>query len=111
MSERHRRIRASVDEHLMQDGCKLFLLGEGRLVNFAAAEGHPAAVMDTSFANQALGAEWIAMDHSSWRSKSTNSPTKSMRRSRASCCAPWASASIYLTEEQKKHPSSWREGT
>jgi len=53
-----------VEEFRLGDGRKLFLLGEGRLVNLAAAEGHPAAVMDMSFANQALGAEWIATNHS-----------------------------------------------
>ena len=54
-----RRIRGFVDEYTMGDGRRLHLLGEGRLVNLAAAEGHPAAVMDMSFANQALSVEWI----------------------------------------------------
>jgi adenosylhomocysteinase len=54
-----RRIRGFVDEHTLADGRRLYLLGEGRLVNLAAAEGHPAAVMDMSFANQALAVEWI----------------------------------------------------
>ena len=54
-----RRIREFVDEYTMADGRKLHLLGEGRLVNLSAAEGHPAAVMDMSFANQALSAEWV----------------------------------------------------
>jgi adenosylhomocysteinase len=54
-----RRIREFVDEHTLADGRRLYLLGEGRLVNLAAAEGHPAAVMDMSFANQALAVEWI----------------------------------------------------
>ena len=54
-----RRIRGFVDEHTLGDGRRLHLLGEGRLVNLAAAEGHPAAVMDMSFANQALSVEWI----------------------------------------------------
>jgi adenosylhomocysteinase len=54
-----RRIRTLVDEHTLADGRKLHLLGEGRLVNLAVAEGHPAAVMDMSFANQALAVEWV----------------------------------------------------
>jgi adenosylhomocysteinase len=54
-----RRLRGSVDEYRLADGRRLHLLGEGRLVNLAAAEGHPAAVMDMSFANQALSVEWI----------------------------------------------------
>jgi adenosylhomocysteinase len=56
---RVRRLRGFVDEYRLGDGRRLHLLGEGRLVNLAAAEGHPAAVMDMSFANQALSAEWI----------------------------------------------------
>jgi adenosylhomocysteinase len=54
-----RRIREFVDEYRLADGRRLHLLGEGRLVNLAVAEGHPAAVMDMSFANQALSVEWI----------------------------------------------------
>jgi adenosylhomocysteinase len=60
---RVRRIRDFVDEHTLADGRKIYLLGEGRLVNLAAAEGHPAAVMDMSFANQALAAEWVVNNH------------------------------------------------
>ncbi len=54
-----RRIREFIDEYRLADGRRLHLLAEGRLVNLAAAEGHPAAVMDMSFANQALSAEWV----------------------------------------------------
>lgn len=59
-SRSKRLVRANVEEYLMADGRKLFLLGEGRLINLAAAEGHPASVMDMSFANQALCAEYMA---------------------------------------------------
>jgi len=59
MAKSKRRIRSSVEEYLMEDGRRIFLLGEGRLINLAAAEGHPAAVMDMSFANQALTAEYL----------------------------------------------------
>ena len=58
-----RRIREFVDEYTLADGRRLHLLGEGRLVNLAAAEGHPAAVMDMSFANQALSVEWVVKNH------------------------------------------------
>ena len=57
MSVGKRRVREFVDEFQIPDGRKLYVLGEGRLINLAAAEGHPSAVMDMSFANQALGAE------------------------------------------------------
>jgi adenosylhomocysteinase len=60
LSVSRRRVRDFVDEYRMADGRRLFLLAEGRLVNLGAAEGHPAAVMDMSFANQALSVEWLA---------------------------------------------------
>ena len=60
MSETKRRIRDHVEEYVLMDGRKIFLLGEGRLINLAAAEGHPASVMDMSFANQALACELLA---------------------------------------------------
>ena len=60
-----RRFRESVDEYTLADGRRICLLGEGRLVNLAAAEGHPAAVMDMSFANQALSVEWMVKNHES----------------------------------------------
>ena len=59
MSEAHRQVRESVEEYALEDGRKLYLLGEGRLINLAAAEGHPSAVMDMSFANQALSVEYL----------------------------------------------------
>jgi adenosylhomocysteinase len=59
LSVERRRLRDFVDEYAMRDGRRLYLLAEGRLVNLSAAEGHPAAVMDMSFANQALSAEWV----------------------------------------------------
>jgi adenosylhomocysteinase len=54
-----RRVRELVDEYQLEDGRRVYLLGEGRLINLAAAEGHPAAVMDMSFANQALSVEYL----------------------------------------------------
>ena len=63
MSSSHREVRPYVEEYTMKDGRKIYLLGEGRLINLAAAEGHPSAVMDMSFANQALSAEYLAKNH------------------------------------------------
>ena len=60
MSDGKQTVRSFVDEYMMSDGRRLYLLGEGRLINLAAAEGHPSAVMDMSFANQALSAEYLA---------------------------------------------------
>jgi adenosylhomocysteinase len=59
LSQSTRRVREFVDEYVLRDGRRIFLLGEGRLINLAAAEGHPASVMDMSFANQALVAEYL----------------------------------------------------
>jgi adenosylhomocysteinase len=59
MANEKQRVRPFVDQYLMRDGRRIFLLGEGRLVNLAAAEGHPSAVMDMSFANQALAVEYL----------------------------------------------------
>ena len=59
MSKGKRRVRPLVDEYLLEDGRRIYLLGEGRLINLAAAEGHPSSVMDMSFANQALCVEYM----------------------------------------------------
>ncbi len=66
MSKTKREARPLVDEYQLKDGRKIYLLGEGRLVNLAMAEGHPAAVMDMSFANQALSAEYL-VGHAKWQ--------------------------------------------
>ena len=63
MAKEKRRVREFVDQYVMPDGRRLNLLGEGRLINLAAAEGHPASVMDMSFANQALAAEFMVKNH------------------------------------------------
>ncbi|MXZ92039.1 MAG: adenosylhomocysteinase [Chloroflexi bacterium] len=63
MSVSHREVRPFVEEYTTTDGRRLYLLGEGRLINLAAAEGHPSAVMDMSFANQALSAEYLVQRH------------------------------------------------
>ena len=63
MSTGKRKAREFVDEYQISDGRRIYVLGEGRLINLAAAEGHPSAVMDMSFANQALGAEHIVKNH------------------------------------------------
>ena len=80
---RVRRIRGFVDEYTLGDGRRLHLLGEGRLVNLAAAEGHPAAVMDMSFANQALSVEWIVKSRGASSRACTRCPARSTSRSRA----------------------------
>jgi adenosylhomocysteinase len=63
LSAKRRVVREFVEEFTLADGRKLYLLAEGRLLNLVAGEGHPAAVMDMSFANQALAVEWVAKNH------------------------------------------------
>ena len=111
MSESKRRVRKDVDEHHLMDGRKLFLLGEGRLINLAAAEGHPASVMDMSFANQALAVHYIAT-----RDERLPIDVYDVPREIDSEVARLKLASMgitidELTEEQQKYLSSWEEGT
>ena len=95
----------------MRKGPRILVLGEGRLVNLAAAEGHPAAVMDMSFANQALCAEYIAKNAQQLERKVYDVP--------ADIDAEVARLKLHamgiridtLTEEQRKYLSSWEEGT
>ena len=111
MSEGSRRVRQSVDEYRLQDGRKLYLLGEGRLVNLAAAEGHPAAVMDMSFANQALGAEWIANNHHKLENQVYELPEEVDKEiARLKLHAMGIRIDI-LTDEQQRYLTSWQEGT
>ena len=96
----------------MADGRRLYLIADGRLVNLAAAEGHPALVMDMSFANQALGIEY-AVQHAGELEQKVypGAGARSTRRSRASSSRRWAIEIDVLTEEQAKYLASWDEGT
>jgi adenosylhomocysteinase len=108
---RVRRIRDFVDEYTLGDGRKLHLLGEGRLVNLAAAEGHPAAVMDMSFANQALSVEWIVKHHASLEKRVYPVPPEvDAEVARMKLRAMGVEIDV-LTEEQERYLSSWEEGT
>ena len=111
LSEGRKRIRESVEEFHLQDGRKLFLLGEGRLVNLAAAEGHPAAVMDMSFANQALGAEWIAQNAQKLEKTVYELPHEVDEEIARLKLHAMGIRIDYLTEEQKRYLTSWQEGT
>ena len=74
-------MRDFLDEYILADGRRLYLAGEGRLVNLAAAEGHPSAVMDMSFANQALAAEYMLKHGSELERQVYTCPKRSTRRS------------------------------
>jgi adenosylhomocysteinase len=108
---RVRRIRDFVDEYTLGDGRRLNLLAEGRLVNLAAAEGHPAAVMDMSFANQALSVEWIVKHHASLEKRVYPVPPEiDAEVARLKLRAMGVEIDV-LTEEQERYLSSWEEGT
>ena len=110
MSTGKRRLRASLDEYQLKDGRKLYLLAEGRLVNLAAAEGHPSEVMDLSFADQALVAEWL------WKEEKLEPKVYDVPREIDEKVAMLKLQGMgiqidTLTEEQERYLRSWKEGT
>ncbi len=106
-----RRLRDNLDEYVMPSGKKVYVLGEGRLVNLAAAEGHPAEVMDMSFANQALAAEFFVKNKGKLKNKVYVLP-ENLDKEVATLKLKAMGISIdELTEEQKIYLSSWNEGT
>jgi adenosylhomocysteinase len=106
-----RRLREFVDEYTFGDGRKIHLLGEGRLVNLAAAEGHPAAVMDMSFANQALSVEWVVQHHTELEPKVYPVPVEIDKEVARLKLRGMGVEIDTLTSEQEAYLSSWEEGT
>jgi adenosylhomocysteinase len=111
MSKSRREARPFVDEYTTKDGRKVFLLGEGRLINLAAAEGHPAAVMDMSFANQALSAEYIAKHASDLERKVYVVPEELDKEIARLKLDTMGVRIDMLTPEQERYLSSWDQGT
>ena len=106
-----RGIRPFVEEYILKDGRHLYLLGEGRLINLAAAEGHPASVMDMSFANQALCLEYIVKNQGKLKPKVYAVPEaidKEIARLKLNSMGIEIDT---LTREQKQYLTSWQEGT
>ncbi len=106
-----RQVRPSVQEYKLADGRRLHVLGEGRLINLAAAEGHPAAVMDMSFANQALCAEYMAKNAGKLEPRVYDVPDDIDAEVARLKLRSMGIAIDTLTEEQKRYLSSWEEGT
>lgn len=106
-----KRIRHQLDEYTLPNGKMLYVLGEGRLVNLAAAEGHPAEVMDMSFANQALAAEWLVQNKGKLEDKVYVLPKELDERVASLKLKAMGITIDTLTPEQKKYLSSWTEGT
>ncbi len=106
-----RQVREFVEEFTLSDGRKINLLGEGRLINLAAAEGHPASVMDMSFANQSLSAEYM-LTHSNELDNQVYSVPEEIDRQIATIKLDAIGIEIdKLTAEQEKYLNSWEEGT
>jgi adenosylhomocysteinase len=106
-----REARAYVDEFTLADGRRLYLLGDGRLINLAAAEGHPATVMDMSFANQALAAEWVVANSASLERRVYDVPKEIDDEIARLKLATMGIAIDVLTDEQAHYLASWDEGT
>ena len=111
MTEARRTLRPFVEEWTLGDGRHLIVLAEGRLVNLGAAEGHPASVMDMSFANQALCAEYLTQQHATLEPAVYDVP-RDIDEEIARLKLDAMGVSIdTLTEEQEHYLSSWEHGT
>ena len=111
LSKSVRRVRDFVEEFALKDGRKIYLLGEGRLINLAAAEGHPASVMDMSFANQALSAEYMVNNHDKLRKRVYPVPEDIDKEIARLKLKAMGITIDKLTKEQEEYLASWQEGT
>ena len=106
-----RATRDFVDEYALKDGRKIYLLGEGRLINLAAAEGHPASVMDMSFANQALSCEYLVKNYKTLDKKVFPVPVELDKRVARLKLEAMGVKIDKLTPQQEEYLASWSEGT
>jgi adenosylhomocysteinase len=111
LSSSKRTTRSFVDEYTMKDGRRINLLGEGRLINLAAAEGHPASVMDMSFADQALSCDYMVKNHASLENKVYTVPVDLDKRVAKLKLESLGIKIDRLTSEQEEYLASWSEGT
>ncbi len=111
MAVEKRRIRPNVDEYRLPDGRRLYLLGEGRLVNLAAAEGHPSEVMDMSFSNQALAVEYLVRRAGRLKPRVYRLPRRIDERIARMKLEALGVKLEKLTREQREYLKSWRLGT
>lgn len=111
MSKGTRVIRDFVEEYTLKNGKRIYLLGEGRLINLAAAEGHPSAVMDMSFANQALCAEYMAKNHKKLEKKVYGVPEEIDREIARLKLKAMGIKIDTLTPKQRRYLRSWEMGT
>ena len=111
LSRKRRIVRPGVEEFTLRNGRRVSLLGEGRLVNLATAEGHPSSVMDMSFANQALSAEYLQKNHKKLERKVYPVPAEIDKEIARLKLAGMGMRIDKLTKEQKKYLASWEMGT
>jgi adenosylhomocysteinase len=112
LSKSKREVKPFVDEYVMKSGGRrIYLLGEGRLINLASAEGHPASVMDMSFANQALSAEYMAKNGKRLEKRVHRVPVEIDKEIARLKLETMGVEIDRLTEEQEKYLASWDEGT
>ena len=111
LSDGSREVRPFVQEYVLRNGRKVYLLAEGRLLNLSAAEGHPAAVMDMSFANQALAAEYMAKNASTLENTVYSVPADIDAEISRLKLASMGVEIDALTDEQQKYLASWDQGT
>ena len=107
----HREVRPFVEEYTTTDGRHLYLLGEGRLINLAAAEGHPSAVMDMSFANQALSVEYLVKNQGNMEPGVYVVPTETDQEVGRLKLESMGIRIDSLTASQQRYQESWEEGT
>ncbi len=111
ISRNKKLVRPYVDEYQLKDGRRIYILGEGRLINLASAEGHPASVMDMSFANQALSCEYMVKNHDKLSRKVYSVPEEiDLEIAKIKLDAMGVRIDV-LTPEQVKYLNSWEEGT
>ncbi|MBC8103036.1 MAG: adenosylhomocysteinase [Cytophagales bacterium] len=110
MASTKREVRDYVEEYVL-DGKRLYVLGEGRLINLASAEGHPASVMDMSFANQALSAEWMNQNYTTLQKDVYSVPLAIDQEIARLKLAAVGVGIDTLTDEQERYLSSWQMGT
>ncbi|RMH79872.1 MAG: adenosylhomocysteinase [Acidobacteria bacterium] len=111
MSLSKREVRPFIEEYVLKDGRRIYLLAQGRLVNLAAAEGHPASVMDMSFANQALSAEYILKNHENLKRDVHTVPIEIDSMVASLKLRSMGVEIDELTQEQVRYLSSWELGT
>jgi adenosylhomocysteinase len=111
LSKSKREIRDFVEEYTLKSGKKIYLLGKGRIINLVAAEGHPSDVMDMSFADQALVAQYLAKNHSKLEAKVYNVPKEIDDRVAQVKLETMGIKIDKLTEAQEKYLTDWQEGT